>query len=118
MKEIHRKGPHGRSGSLASMPLPSEPAFPFAAPQEGRVLSEGGKSLVVTLIDSQLLATVLTRARFIVEGSKQIRKEGDIKTTRKDHLNHCTATTRVIIFATTELTAAKRQYMGIKSMPL
>lgn len=61
-----------------------EPVFPFAAPQEGRVLSEAGKSLVVTLIDSQLLATVLTRACSIVEGSRQLRKKEDTKPTRND----------------------------------
>lgn len=59
----------------------------MADPKEngvGRVLSEAGKSLVVTLIDSQLLATVLTRACSIVEGSRQLRKKEDTKPTRND----------------------------------
>lgn len=48
-----------RTGSLIGCPLGLKTAFTFGAPQGGRVLSEDSTSLMVVLIESQLLATVI-----------------------------------------------------------
>lgn len=60
-----------------------ETAFPSVAPLRGRVLPEDGISLMVISIDSQLLATVITREHCILEESRQSQKKGEKKIRRK-----------------------------------
>lgn len=55
--------------------LVSGAAFAFGAPQGSRVFS-AASSLPEISTDSQLLASVRTRAHCILGGSKQIRKGG------------------------------------------
>lgn len=113
MKEILRKGPYGRSGSLASMW--TSVSLCRSSGGEGALW---GWQISGGYINRFTTISYCTNQSMLHCGREQTTQKKKRIQNQREMIKSLYSATRVIIFATTELTTAKQQYVGINSMPL